>query len=219
MRSTTGPRSSTRSDHRCPASIRESLRRGPDFVIDALWAFGDEAPQSVKTIAQDWPMPASGVGQLATTELGVVVMMGPVDLPLNVAVRGDTVIVLMPDGSEIGLTMRAAERSVQRLSDALSPGEGSASLDRARLGAGNLCDQPRGRGCGRRPISAHVTRSPGSGRWRRRGRATCGGLGEDLFGIAVVQSFQGDRGASLWVGSSGEPSGKPARDVTKAIAG
>lgn len=65
-------------------------------------------------------MPAFGVGQLATTELGVVVMIGPVDLPLKVAAQGDAVIVLMPDGSEIGLTMRAAERSVQRLSDALA---------------------------------------------------------------------------------------------------
>jgi hypothetical protein len=65
-------------------------------------------------------------------------MMGPVDLPLNVAVQGDTVIVLMQDGSEIGLTMSAAERSAQRLSDALVLAKGLHPLTGRDLAQGTF---------------------------------------------------------------------------------
>jgi hypothetical protein len=46
------------------------------------------------------------------------------DAPLNVAARGDRVLVMGPDGEDMVLTIRAAQRSAQRLLDAVAVAEG-----------------------------------------------------------------------------------------------
>ena len=46
------------------------------------------------------------------------------DAPLNVAVKGDRVLVLGPNGEDIVLSTRAAQRSAQRLLDAVAVAEG-----------------------------------------------------------------------------------------------
>jgi predicted ABC-class ATPase len=43
---------------------------------------------------------------------------------LNIVVRGDKVLVLVPDGEEIVLSLSDARRSLQRLSDAIAVAEG-----------------------------------------------------------------------------------------------
>ena len=43
---------------------------------------------------------------------------------LNVAVRGDKILVLMADGTEIELSIADARRSMQRLADAVVVAEG-----------------------------------------------------------------------------------------------
>ncbi len=45
-------------------------------------------------------------------------------LPLSVAVCGDEVRVLLPDGTDLVLTLRAAERSARRLLDAVALAQG-----------------------------------------------------------------------------------------------
>ena len=51
------------------------------------------------------------------------------DEPLNVAVRGDEVLILGPDGHDIVLTARAAHRSAQRLLDAAAVAMGRLPPD------------------------------------------------------------------------------------------
>ena len=46
------------------------------------------------------------------------------DIPLSVAVVGDEVRVLMPDGADLTMSVRAAERSAQRLLDAVALAKG-----------------------------------------------------------------------------------------------
>ncbi len=46
------------------------------------------------------------------------------DLPLNVAVRGDEVLILSPQGLDVRLSLRAAQRSAQRLLDAIAVAQG-----------------------------------------------------------------------------------------------
>ena len=46
------------------------------------------------------------------------------DAPLNVAVKGDRVLILGPNGEDIVLSVRAAQRSAQRLLDAVAVAEG-----------------------------------------------------------------------------------------------
>ena len=50
---------------------------------------------------------------------------------LNVAVRGDKVLVLAPGGGEIELSVRDARRSVQRLTDAIAVAEGLSPAARS----------------------------------------------------------------------------------------
>ena len=50
---------------------------------------------------------------------------------LNVAVRGDKVLVLAPGGVEIELSVKDARRSVQRLLDAIAVAEGFAPTARS----------------------------------------------------------------------------------------
>ena len=46
------------------------------------------------------------------------------EAPLNVAVQGDRVLVMGPNGEDIVLSVRAAQRSAQRLLDAVAVAEG-----------------------------------------------------------------------------------------------
>jgi len=45
---------------------------------------------------------------------------------LNVVVRGDKVLILVPGGTDIVLTLNDARRSLQRLADAIAVAEGRA---------------------------------------------------------------------------------------------
>jgi hypothetical protein len=54
----------------------------------------------------------------------------PSDAPLNVAVHGDQVLIMGPDGEDIVLTVRAAHRSAQRLLDAVAVAEGRLPAER-----------------------------------------------------------------------------------------
>ena len=48
------------------------------------------------------------------------------DLPLNVAVRGDKVLILGRENLDVVLTVEAARRSARRLLDAVAIAEGKA---------------------------------------------------------------------------------------------
>jgi hypothetical protein len=61
-------------------------------------------------------MPVQGGFRVAAGEVS--------DEPLNVAVRGDEVLILGPGGEDIVLTARAAQRSAQRLLDAVAVASG-----------------------------------------------------------------------------------------------
>jgi len=50
---------------------------------------------------------------------------------LNVAVRGDQVLVLAPGGGEIVLSVTDARRSMQRLADAIAVAEGRPPIPQA----------------------------------------------------------------------------------------
>ncbi|HWA60518.1 MAG TPA: hypothetical protein VG939_04050 [Caulobacteraceae bacterium] len=46
------------------------------------------------------------------------------DLPLTVAVRGDQVLILAPDGRPLTLSIAAAERTARRILDAVAIAQG-----------------------------------------------------------------------------------------------
>ncbi|MFI4934879.1 MAG: hypothetical protein ACHP7N_09700 [Caulobacterales bacterium] len=46
------------------------------------------------------------------------------EIPLNVAVKGNTVLVMGPDGADLVLSVHAAQRSAQRLLDAIALAQG-----------------------------------------------------------------------------------------------
>jgi hypothetical protein len=48
----------------------------------------------------------------------------PTHIPLSVAVCGDEIRVLLPDGTDLVMTVRAAERTAQRLLDAVAIARG-----------------------------------------------------------------------------------------------
>ena len=48
------------------------------------------------------------------------------DLPLNIAVRGDKVLILGRDNLDVALNIEAARRSARRLLDAVAIAEGHA---------------------------------------------------------------------------------------------
>jgi len=48
----------------------------------------------------------------------------PSDLPLNVAVQGDEVLILLPGDVDLVLTIQAAQRSARRLLDAVAIAQG-----------------------------------------------------------------------------------------------
>jgi hypothetical protein len=50
------------------------------------------------------------------------------DAALNVAVRGDRVLILGPRGLDVSLTLSDARRSLQRLADAIAVAEGRSPV-------------------------------------------------------------------------------------------
>lgn len=54
------------------------------------------------------------------------------DTALNVAVRGDKVLILGPAGIDVVLSVKEARRSLQRLADAIAVAEGRTPLEPPR---------------------------------------------------------------------------------------
>ncbi|HTX49620.1 MAG TPA: hypothetical protein VME40_09545 [Caulobacteraceae bacterium] len=57
-------------------------------------------------------------------------MIDASDTALNVAVRGQTVLVIAPGGSQIEMSIADARRSMQRLADAIAVAEGLPPIQR-----------------------------------------------------------------------------------------
>ena len=50
------------------------------------------------------------------------------DTALNIAVRGDRVLILGPSGLDVSLSLSEARRSLQRLADAIAVAEGRSPV-------------------------------------------------------------------------------------------